>query len=63
MEGSEACAVVVEALFSEWRMMDGAFLTSGTCQRSIEGGQFFPDDALQLLPQNEELVGVRLDTI
>lgn len=30
-EGSDVCAVVVEALFADWRMMDGAFLLSGAC--------------------------------
>ena len=54
LEGSEACAVVVEALFAEWRMMDGAFLTSGTCQRSIESGQFCADGALQLVTSTTE---------
>ena len=60
MEGSDACAVVVEALFAEWRMMDAALLLSGTCQHSIEQGHFSSDDALRVLPQNDELVGVRV---
>ena len=60
MEGSEACAVVVEGLFAEWRMLDAAFLTSGSCHSSMRKGPFSAEDALKLLPHNNELVGVRV---
>jgi 5'-nucleotidase, C-terminal domain len=59
-EGSHVCAMVVEALFAEWNMMDGAFLTSGTCHASIQEGRFSAQDALRVLPDNYELVGIQI---
>ena len=59
-QGSGVCAFVVESMFAEWRMLDAAFLTSGTCQGSMAEGRFFAEDALRILPENNELIGVRI---
>jgi hypothetical protein len=59
-KGSDVCAFVVESLFAEWKMLDGAFLLSGSCHASIAEGRFYPQDALRVLPENNELVGVRV---
>ncbi|CAB9513283.1 Bifunctional UDP-sugar hydrolase 5'-nucleotidase periplasmic [Seminavis robusta] len=58
--GSNVCAYVIESLYADWRMLDGAFLTSGTCQASIRQGEFTSQDALRVLPANHELVAIRV---
>lgn len=59
-EGSQSCAVVAEALFAEWRMMDGALLASGSCRAGIDEGRFFHENALEVFPDNDELVAVHV---
>jgi 5'-nucleotidase, C-terminal domain len=59
-DGSDVCAVVIEALFAEWNMLDAAFLTSGTCHSSIQEGRLFAQDTLRVLPDNLELVGIQI---
>jgi len=60
LRGSDVCAFVVEAFFAEWRMLDAAFLLSSSCHADIAAGDFTAIDALQVLPENNELVGIEL---
>jgi len=59
-EGSEVCAFVSEAMFAEWRMLDGALWTSGSCKADIRAGNFTAQDAWNVFPENHELIGVRI---
>lgn len=59
-QGSDVCAFVTESLFAEWRMLDAAFFTAGTCQASMAEGRFTANDAIKLLPNNHEVTGVRV---
>ena len=59
-QGSDVCAFVAESLFAEWRMLDAAFFTAGTCQASMAAGRFTAIEAIKILPNNNEVTGVRV---
>lgn len=59
-EGSDVCGFVLDTMFAEWKMLDAAFYTSGMCKADIKEGRFTAEDALNVLPANYEVVGVRL---
>jgi len=55
-ETDDVCSYVTNAIFAEYSMYDAVLLHHGMCRGGIPAGSFGPHDAMELLPNNSELM-------
>jgi len=57
---TDACSVVAHALQVDLQVFDVVLLPASSCQAEIRAGNFTLEDARRVLPNNEELVALRI---
>jgi hypothetical protein len=56
---TDACTVVSQALLVEFSVFDVVLIDGGTCRSEIKQGNFTAQDCEELLPRDEEMVGLQ----
>lgn len=57
----DVCDLVTQSFLAEFEVFDVVLLPASSCQADIQKGDFTYDDAERVLPNNEELIYVRID--